>query len=305
MRTRLAGAAIAVLLAATVVSGAPSPAGARTLQGGALLACSTQSLPQHATGTVHFTATLGGTTAKLVGDPAGNYERWLKQPKLVLTDSDATWQVRPHPAPDSFIKRYLPMTVGVTGGNTGGYVCLARFPGHAQPLAVVGVNSGGAHCCSTYRVFDLAARQEADLDTGNSGAALAPGDRHALLQSSDDTFSYVFTAFAFSGHPIQLFRPDGTGFTDVTRQHPGRIRTDARLWWRAFQQADDGRGVLAAWAADQELLGRDQHVLDTLSALQDDKRLAAHSGDHQFGWPGGKRYVDKLLRFLNREGYRS
>jgi hypothetical protein len=262
-------------------------------------------LPRHATGTVHFAASLGDTTAKLVGSVAGHsYQHWLKQPQLVLTNSDTTWRVHPRPAAQSFNNRYLPITVGVRGSNEDGYVCLARFAGNAQPLAVVGVNSGGAHCCSTYRVYDVASGREADLDTGNSGAILATGAGHVLLQSSDDTFSYEFTAFAFSGHPIQLFRPKGTGFTDVTTQHPGRVRSDARLWWRAFQQADDGRGVLAAWAADQDLLGRDQHMRNTLSALQNDNRLAAQSEDHEFGWPGGKRYVEKLLGFLEREGYR-
>jgi hypothetical protein len=312
--TRVTGASLGLLLAATVVGGAATVARAHTAQlpsttdaaGKAALACSTESLGRHASGGVRFIANLGGTTAKLTGDAVTHdYQQWLKQPSLVLSDGHATWRVQPRPAPGSFDSRYNPIAIGVENSRAAGYVCLARFAAHQHPVAVVGVYSGGAHCCATYRVFDPATRQESQLDTGNSGATFVLGAKHALLQTADDAFSYVFTAFAYSGHPIQLMRPTATRFADVTAEHPARVRADARFWWQQFQGAADGRGILAAWAADEELLGRDHHVVAALDALVDDRRLAAHVGDRQFSWSGGKRYVAKLLRFLEHQGYRN
>jgi len=312
--TRVTGASLGLLLVATLVGGAASVARAHTAQlpmtavtaNKPVLTCSTEPLSRHASGNVRFVANLGGMTAKLTGGAVTHdYQHWLQQPSLALNDGDTTWRLQPRPAPGSFNNRYNPIEIGVEGSRMAGYVCLARFAGHSRPVAVVGVYSGGAHCCATYRVFDPATREEATLDTGNSGYTFVLGTKHGLLKTSDDAFSYVFTAFAYSGHPIQLMRPTGTRFADVTAKHPARVRTDARFWWQQFQRADDGRGILAAWAADQELLGRDHHVVTTLDALVDDERLAAHGGDRQFGWPGGKRYVAKLLRFLERQGYRT
>jgi hypothetical protein len=311
--TRATNAGLGILLAATLVGGVPSLARAHTAQlptttsttSKAVLTCSTESLGRHASGAVRFVANLGGTTAKLTGEAVTHdYQQWLKAPSLVITNGDSTWRVQPRPAPGSFEDRYNPIAIGVEDSRAAGYVCLARFAGHDRPVAVVGVYSGGAHCCATYRVFDPANRHEAQLDAGNTGATFVGGDKHALLETSDDAFSYVFTAFAYSGHPIQLLRPATSRFVDVTAKHPARVRADARFWWQQFQRADDGRGILAAWAADEELLGRDHHVVTTLDALVNDKRLARHAGDLQFDWPGGKRYVTKLLRFLERQGYR-
>ena len=312
--SRLTAGGLGVLLAVTVVGGAPSVAHARIAQipttagttpSGSTVACSTQTLSHHASGSVRFVARIGDTTARLVGTAVTrHWQQWLKGATLVLTDRTDTWTVQPPAAAGSLNNRYVPVAVNVRGTSESGYVCVGRFASSAHPVAIIGVYSGFAHCCWTYRVVNLETRHVARLDTGNAGAMLIRGDRHALLQSANDAFSYAFSSFAGSGRPIQLFRPDGTAFGDVTAKHPARVRADARMWWRQFRHAEDGRGFLAAWAADQELLGRDHHVRTTLTALQDDRRLSAGPDDHQFGWPGGKRYVAKLLRFLHRQGYR-
>ena len=312
--SRVAVGGLGILLAVTVVGGAPSIAHAHNVQirptvdttaNTEAVACSTQLLRSHASGRVRFVARLGGTTARLLGDAVTrHWQQWLKQPQLVVSDARNSWRVQLQPARGAFRDHYLPTEVGVRGTSERGYVCLGRFAGDAHPMAILGVYSGFAHCCWSYRVFNLESRQVSHLGTGNSGALLVRGNRHALIQSANDVFSYAFTSFAGSGRPIQLFRPDGAAFTDVTTTHPARVRANARFWWRAFRHTDDGRGLLAAWAADQELLGRDQHVVATLRSLQDDPRLAARTFDHRFGWPGGERYVSKLLRFLHRQGYR-
>ncbi len=49
--------------------------------------------------------------------------------------------------------------------------------------------------------------------------------------------------------------------TDVTRSFPALVRKDAAMLWKGYEQEHTGddvdvRGVLAAWMADQYLLGQ-------------------------------------------------
>ncbi|MDX6726709.1 MAG: hypothetical protein QOK49_1514, partial [Baekduia sp.] len=64
--------------------------------------------------------------------------------------------------------------------------------------------------------------------------------------------------FAGSGFPAQVLRVDHGAVTDVTRRFPAVVKADARTHLgelRAAGRTDDVRGVLAAYVADQYLLG--------------------------------------------------
>lgn len=271
-----------------------------------VLSCSAQTMSYSYSGPVRFTATLGTTTASLSATAVTkNYFQRLRSPELVISSGQTSWRLTPRPAPFALRRWYQAVPIGVRGEQRGGFLCLARFRDYADPLAVIGVYSGGAHCCTTYRLFDLDSRRELQLDAGNVGATLTATATHTLLKTADDSFSYAFTAFAGSAWPIRLLRPTPAGFLDVTRHHPGRIRRDARQWWHFFRHARDGRGLLAAWAADQEMLGHDQHVWTTLDRLHADPRLQANAFDAELGWPGGSDYILKLMRFLQTHGYRT
>ena len=150
-------------------------------------------------------------------------------------------------------------------------------PGSANPLRVVGLRagspdvvlglySGGAHCCFVMEVFAPSSTSRyamTEVDLGDPGGRLEvlPGSPFAAIVTADDAFAYAFTDFAASGLPLQILRFNGHGVTNVTRQYPSLLRADAAGWLAAFYaQASshyrDSVGVIAAWAADQYLLGR-------------------------------------------------
>jgi hypothetical protein len=120
--------------------------------------------------------------------------------------------------------------------------------------------------------------------------------------SSDDRFAYVFTDFAESYFPIQLWQFDRGRLVDVTREFPGQIDVNASSLWSSYlslRRTRDVRGVLAAWMADQYLLGREQAGW---------KALAAANRRGEFGaadatWPRGDRYLRALRTFLIKTGY--
>ena len=122
-----------------------------------------------------------------------------------------------------------------------------------------------------------------------------------MFISADDRFAYRFAAFAFSGLPLQIWSVASGRFVDVTRRYPSRVAADARRWWRIFRanvRRHLGDGALAAWAADEELLGRGAAMRAALAAQE---RLGALRNDG--GGPGGAAFIRALERFLARTGY--
>src|SRR5262249_18802034 len=143
--------------------------------------------------------------------------------------------------------------------------------------AIVDLYTGGAHCCFVTRFYELG-RSGAHVVTRNWGD---PGyvlkdlrhDGQTELVSADDRFAYAFAAFAFSAFPVQVWQlKDGT-IADVTRSYQPEVRADAAVLWRAYlkargSQIPDVRGILAAWAADEAMLGRWKKASSALDAVK-------------------------------------
>ena len=136
-----------------------------------------------------------------------------------------------------------------------------------EPDVVLDLYSGGAHCCTVVTVFSFDARHddatsETERTFGDPDARivdLAHDGRFEFL-TADDSFAYRFTDYAASGLPIEILTFAGGHFTDVTRSYPKLIAKDAAFWLKAFKRMagdhySDSVGVIAAWAADQYLLG--------------------------------------------------
>jgi hypothetical protein len=168
--------------------------------------------------------------------------------------------------------------------------------------------TGGAHCCFQTRIFRwLPARKAYGMtfrnwaDAGYQAKNL-DGLGPVELLSSDARFGYVFTAFAGSPFPIQIWEFDGGRLRDVTRLFPGQVELDAKRLWRTYlehRRTDDVRGVLAAWQADQYLLGRED------TGWQELERALARgdlNGPNGF-WPTGRGYLQALRAFLVKTGY--
>lgn len=190
-----------------------------------------------------------------------------------------------------------------------GSLTVRDLEGNGEPDVILDLYTGGAHCCSVVQVYarDAAAGTYTltERNFGDPGARIADlaGDGRLELASADDRFAYAFAAYAFSGLPIQIWRFAAHRFVDVTGSFPALVATDARRQYRAFRGAARqrfGLGFIAAWAADEELLGHDAKVMTTLAAQLRAGRL--RSRDPRI-WPGGRRFIANLRRLLRRAGY--
>jgi hypothetical protein len=191
------------------------------------------------------------------------------------------------------------------GGVSGPSVRVADLDGEGPPDAILDLFTGGAHCCSVSEIVALgdtgAGIRRVVHDWGDAGYRLEDldGDGVDEFLSADDRFAYAFTAYAFSGLPVQIMSFAGEHFTDVTTSFPGRVRADARLWRRAYRHVHRfPQGVLAAWAADRYRLGH-RHA-----ALRFVRRQARHGKlRRELGAKRARHYVRRLDRTLRRWGY--
>lgn len=177
--------------------------------------------------------------------------------------------------------------------------------GGGRPSAVLWLFTGGAHCCSIAQVVPLAGGAAAVKNFGNPGATIGRIGAVPVFSSQDDRFSYLYTSYAASARPVQLWRLRGGRFVDVTASYPGRVAADARgleqELAKLLRGKDEVRGLFAAWAADMCRLGGKARVAARLRTL-----LAAGAFSpprtEELG-PVGARYARALLRDLSRWGY--
>ena len=195
-------------------------------------------------------------------------------------------------------------------GHNGHSLRFALLAAAAKPSLILTLYSGGAHCCTIGQVIAPNRNGRWTLTSrsfGDPGYRLTDlnHDGAAEFLTADDRFAYAFTDYAASGFPLQILSFTGGRFTDVTRHYPALIAKDARLWMNAFlaqrhSHYADTTGVVAAWAADEDQLGRASTVASFL-------RREAIAGHLNTGLapqlPVGERFVHALDRFLIKLGY--
>ncbi|MGA2758025.1 MAG: hypothetical protein ABSF58_11785, partial [Solirubrobacteraceae bacterium] len=185
------------------------------------------------------------------------------------------------------------------------FLTVADLGAGGSPDVILDLYSGGAHCCSILQVY----RFEADRGTysilqrdfGDPGASLVELGGSRVFLSADDRFAYAFTSFAFSGLPVAIWQLRPQGFADVTRRFPARIATDAARQYGAYlanRSQGFGLGFIAAWAADEDLLGHATLVARTLSAAKGDGYLRSADGLASAG-----AFIASLQRDLAKWGY--
>jgi hypothetical protein len=177
-----------------------------------------------------------------------------------------------------------------------------------SPDVVLDLFSGGAHCCSIEQVFSFdpptGTYVKTERNFGDPGEQIVDlrRDGHYQFLTADDAFAYAFTDYAASGLPIQILTFSHRRFHNITRRFPKLIAADARRWLRLYRGMArsgyvDSVGVIAAWAADQELLGHRKLVDRTLAREDRAHHLNSLAG------PGGKKFIAALKRLLRRDGY--
>jgi hypothetical protein len=181
-------------------------------------------------------------------------------------------------------------------------LCLARFPGETMPTVLIGLFTGGAHCCTVVRAMTLSSAgpgPSIDDDLGNAGTSLRREGDYALIVTADNNFAYAFTDYADSGMPIRVLQFLRGGFADVTMHHLALVAGDASIWWNGFNRdRANGLGLLAAWVADECVLGHSHSAWATVDHLEADGRLVAPAG-----WPEEAAFVKKLKSFLMKHQY--
>jgi hypothetical protein len=186
---------------------------------------------------------------------------------------------------------------------------LVELERNGEPNVVLQLYSDGAHCCTVVQVLTWDPREKsyvvAERDFGDPGDVIREpaGYPVPVFETADDRFAYRFAPYAYSGLPLAVLAFRDGRFVHVTRSFAAQIATDASRWLKAFRanrRNGLGNGVIAAWAADEELLGHDRLVRATLAreARHGNLRSREHYG------PSGRAFVKALLRFLKRTGYR-
>jgi hypothetical protein len=213
------------------------------------------------------------------------------------------------PVTSKFCGRLCAPYTSVTGKSA---VDVADLEHNGQPDVVLDLYSGGAHCCTIVQIFSFdpgtMTYVETETNFGDPDVQIVDlrnNGRFELL-TADDSFAYEFTDFAGSGMPIEILTFSGGHFTDVTRSYPALVARNAALWLKAFKQMaeqhySDSVGVVAAWAADEDLLG---HVKLVNTYLAGQAKLG-HLNSALYPHESGQRFIAKLKRFLRTRGYLS
>jgi hypothetical protein len=180
----------------------------------------------------------------------------------------------------------------------------------AEPEVIVNVWSEAfLHCCLwayVYRYIASESRYELAMHNFTAfGYRLRDPNHDGFVEfvASDYRFAYVFTDFASSRFPIQIWAYRDGLFSDETRPFRELIRRDARDHMHEYKRdrgRGDVRGLLAAYAADQCLLDRCRAGLRFVK-----RELRRHDvRKYEFrARPRGRAYLRALRRFLRRNGY--
>lgn len=181
---------------------------------------------------------------------------------------------------------------------------------NGEPEVIADFYTGGAHCCLFSRIY---------RSTGSGYVALKHmwGDQSYRLAdlnhdgspefvSADDRFAYVFTSYAGSAFPVQVWQYAAGTMKDVTRGYPALVRKDAAALWKDYLEQKGGefpdpRGILAAWMADKYLLGEAAAGWATMDQLNAEGAFAG-VGDGGL-WAKNAAYLAKLRKFLVKAGY--
>jgi hypothetical protein len=207
-----------------------------------------------------------------------------------------------HAAVPSYPTRFA-TTVNPAGFGTRRSLRVLDLDGDSEPEVLLDLYWGGAHCCfwsNVYR-YSGASYQRHTHFWGDPFYRLADLNHDGKQEfiSADGRFAYRFSAFAFSGFPIQIWSYQGGSFSDVTRRYPGLIRRDAAKHWRAYGRLQHRHyevgGALAAWAADKYQLHQRRAASKTLAAI-------ARSGQLTSNYRPSV-YLRQLKRFLARLDY--
>lgn len=192
-----------------------------------------------------------------------------------------------------------PGAVG-TGGSS---IHILDLESNRKPDVVLDLFTGGAHCCFAEQIFVFDASRHIYVKTernfGDPGASVKDLGHQGGLEfvTADDSFADQFSPFVGSGLPLQILIFRHGHFIKVTRKYPKLLTADAAGWLKLYRHnLGEGVGFIAAWAADEDLLGHSALVKSTLAS-------ELHKGHLRGSVISGSKFVTALQKFLRRHGY--
>jgi len=247
-------------------------------------------------------ASLGGTSATLTYETssASQGEPYSK-PHLTLTRRGR--RVFDAPVDAILCGSGCWPAVGTAGNPV---LRIADLEHNGSPDVILNLYSGGAHCCSITQVYRYDPRRDrysiVQRNFADPGSLLRTLGGVYVFLSADDRFAYAFTSFAFSGLPLAIWSFASGRFVDVTAHFPVLVAADAARQYGAYlanRHQRLGLGFIAAWAADEDLLGRSALVARTLAAQNRAGDLRSADGFAK----QGSAFITQLERFLVKTGY--
>jgi hypothetical protein len=166
---------------------------------------------------------------------------------------------------------------------------------------------GGAHCCPVSVIY-----RDAGHDRYTSSLVVWPGEgvgyrlhdldgdgRPEFVSASD--FECAFVSCAGSVFPLRIWAFRNGSFVDETARFSGKVRAQARGFWRVYRDSarrnHPFRQYLAAWAADEHVLGRGAAAMRWISYHAPGDYVAAlRQLLEEWGYDGSGRCPEVMCR---------
>ena len=179
-----------------------------------------------------------------------------------------------------------------------------------KPEVLIDFYTGGAYCCWLTVVFrpsgDTYARSSHNWGPKRQRVVDLGGGPPEFL-SHDDSFLKPYGCNFCWRYLPHVWRFDGGEFRDVTHRFPAQVRPRSRKlrrrYFRASEQGDDVKPLLAPYVATTYLLGEPRRGWRLVRRALRRGELVNHRGRYDF-CPCGDRYPKHLRHFLREQGYR-
>lgn len=191
-----------------------------------------------------------------------------------------------------------------------GRIWLEDLDSNGTAEVLVSTYSGGAHCCTNYKIYtwqdgEFVTAETGYLDGGGGSFEDLNGDGLTEFVTVDNSFLYRFSSYAGSFPPSLIYTFKNGQLEETTREHEDELRSHAQQMYQAAQENTEfPNGVLAGYVAQKILLGEYQEGWDFMLAhydSEDDWGLTINIGDEEVG-----RYYSfpfALKAFLIEQGY--
>lgn len=146
-----------------------------------------------------------------------------------------------------------------------GKVYLQNFDNDQIPEVIISTYSGGAHCCTNDIIYHWQGNKFNRIELGardGYGGSFQDLDRDGNIEylTVDNSFLYMFSSYAGSFPPTEIFTFRNGNFENVTTQYPNLLRATLNEMYRCYLEISnseypDVNGILAGYVAQKILLG--------------------------------------------------